>query len=212
MHTTKYDKAVLTYSGQPCCYLNILCHPLRAKKDCAGLAPAGIKESCGLSIIASPRWGGEENGKKKAKLMGRDKDSLTEQQRKWTVTTIILIRRIYNFSHHPMPRALMSSDSLPPGQLPHSKPSMMWQGIKYMFIWPVWVSHLRYVPSLLLVKINPIPAKPMTKGVEYVAVCQLSWQTTSIQTSEKQKKKSMFLLILNTNNANTKIRKAHNQD
>jgi len=43
----------------------------------------------------SPHWGGEENGKKKAKLVGWVKDSLTEQQRKKTVTTAILIRRIY---------------------------------------------------------------------------------------------------------------------
>jgi len=31
---------------------------------------------------ASPCWGGEENQNKKAKLMGGDKISLTEQQRK----------------------------------------------------------------------------------------------------------------------------------
>jgi len=30
----------------------------------------------------SPHWDGEENGKKKVKLMGRDKDSLTQQQSK----------------------------------------------------------------------------------------------------------------------------------
>jgi len=44
----------------------------------------------------SPHWGGEENGKKKEKkLVGWDKGSLTEQQMKATVTTIILIRRIH---------------------------------------------------------------------------------------------------------------------
>jgi len=42
----------------------------------------------------SPGWGGEENWKKKAKFMGWDKGSLTEQQRKQTVTTIILARRL----------------------------------------------------------------------------------------------------------------------
>jgi len=36
----------------------------------------------------SLRWGGEENGKKKAKLVGQDKGSLTGQQRKLTLTTI----------------------------------------------------------------------------------------------------------------------------
>jgi len=57
-----------------------------------------------------PLWGGEENWEKKAKLMGRDKDSLTEN-RKRTVTTMILLRRIYKnkgihraaLSHLPMP-------------------------------------------------------------------------------------------------------------
>jgi len=66
------------------------------------------------------------------KLMGCNEDSSTEQQRKQTVTTIILIRRIYkikgthraNLCHHPMPSALPSNNELPSGQLPHSKPSM----------------------------------------------------------------------------------------
>jgi len=40
----------------------------------------------------SPQWGEEENGKKKAKLLDQDKDSLTEWQRKKTVTTIIPIK------------------------------------------------------------------------------------------------------------------------
>jgi len=37
----------------------------------------------------------EDNWKKKAKLLGWDEDSLTEQQRKRKITTIILIKRIY---------------------------------------------------------------------------------------------------------------------
>ena len=41
-----------------------------------------------------PRWGAEENGKKKAKT-GGDMGSLTEQQTRGTVTTMILIRRIH---------------------------------------------------------------------------------------------------------------------
>jgi len=36
-----------------------------------------------------------ENGKKKAKLLGWDKDSLTELQKRQAVTTIILIRRVF---------------------------------------------------------------------------------------------------------------------
>jgi len=34
----------------------------------------------------SPHWGGEENGKKKTKFVVWDKDSLTEQQMKQTIT------------------------------------------------------------------------------------------------------------------------------
>jgi len=71
----------------------------------------------------SPRWGGEENEKKKAKLMGQEKGSLTEQQRKRTVTTIILIKRIYKtrehteqLSHCPMPSAVPISDPPLPRQ------------------------------------------------------------------------------------------------
>jgi len=63
----------------------------------------------------------EENGKKKTKPLGQDKDSLTEWQRKQTVTKIILIRRISKtkgihratLSHRLMPGALRSPDSPP---------------------------------------------------------------------------------------------------
>jgi len=41
-----------------------------------------------------PWWGGEENGRKIVKLMGQSKGSLMEQQRKQTIRTITLIRRI----------------------------------------------------------------------------------------------------------------------
>jgi len=64
----------------------------------------------------SLRWGGDENGKNKAKLVGQGKGSLTEQQMKRTVTTIILLRRIdkansrnaWSNSHCPMPHTLLS--------------------------------------------------------------------------------------------------------
>jgi len=42
--------------------------------------------------LLARRWGGEENWKKAAKLMGWDKDSLTEQQMKRKITTIILVK------------------------------------------------------------------------------------------------------------------------
>jgi len=57
---------------------------------------AGNKRATGSLYYPSPHWAEkEENGKKKVKLVNRDKSSLTEQQTKRTVTTIILIRRTY---------------------------------------------------------------------------------------------------------------------
>jgi len=41
-----------------------------------------------------PQWDGEENQKEKAKLVGWDKNSLTEQQREQRTTTRALIKRI----------------------------------------------------------------------------------------------------------------------
>jgi len=51
-----------------------------------------------LSLPPSPaQCDGEENQKEKAKLMGCDRNSLTEQQRKKKITTIILIKN--NIQH-----------------------------------------------------------------------------------------------------------------
>jgi len=47
-----------------------------------------------VSLSLFPLWDGKENWKKKAKLVGWDKDSLTEHQRKRTITTIILTKGI----------------------------------------------------------------------------------------------------------------------
>jgi len=52
------------------------------KSACLGLAVAGNKRATRSLCRPSPRWVGEENGKKKAKLMGRDKGSLTETANK----------------------------------------------------------------------------------------------------------------------------------
>jgi len=86
---------------------------------------SAISRSHGLDLASNKEqwltylpnwWGGGENQKKKAKLVCLDKDSLTEQQRKSTVTTT-LIRRIYktreypgHFSHHSMPSVLPSNN------------------------------------------------------------------------------------------------------
>jgi len=74
---------------------------------------------------------GRRMERKRQKLVGRDKGSLTEQQTKQTVTTIILIRRKYktkqqnaqSSSHHPMLRALPSRDYLSPSKIPHRNPA-----------------------------------------------------------------------------------------
>jgi len=77
-----------------------------------------------------PCWGGEENGKKKRQnLLGQDKGSLTEQQTKQTVTTTILIRRMYKTklqnaqsnSHRLTPSVLLCHDSLPPHPAPPTR-------------------------------------------------------------------------------------------
>jgi len=47
-----------------------------------------------VAQLPLPLMGGEENGKKKAKLVVWDKGSLTAWRRKQTVITITLIRRI----------------------------------------------------------------------------------------------------------------------
>jgi len=71
----------------------------------------------------SPQWGGEENGKKKAKLLDQDKYSLTEWQRKKTVMTIIPLRRISKTREYTgqLSRLMLSvllSNGYPPGPWP----------------------------------------------------------------------------------------------
>jgi len=83
------------------------------------------------------QWDGEENQKKNMKLVGWDEDSLTEQQRKRKITTI-LIKRIYkaldtqcNFSNSQMPSPLSSSDPPFPASSPSYILSMMSYGMEY---------------------------------------------------------------------------------
>jgi len=119
----------------------------------------------------SPRWGGEENGKKKAKLPGRDKGSLTEQRRKGTATiATILIRRIYKTSREMHRTALTSwcpacspaTIPFPHSQLPCSEPRMTAHGIQYSVFLTSLGQPPHCVPSWLLVKINPILTEPRT--------------------------------------------------
>jgi len=71
-------------------------------------------------LLLPPQWDGEENWKKKPKLLGWDEDSLTEQQREKKIT-IILIKRIYRakFSLHLKVSFVPSGKLSSPGQLPH---------------------------------------------------------------------------------------------
>jgi len=103
--------------------------------------------------------------------VGWDKGSLTEQQTKRTVTTTILIRRIYktnreneqSYSHRQMPSAVLRQDCLPTAHLPPTR--TQYDDTCYRiscFVWPFWVSLPGCVPSWLLVKINPVLAEPRT--------------------------------------------------
>jgi len=58
---------------------------------------------------------------KRQKVVGWDKDSLTEQQRDKKITAIILIKRIHRvqFSHRLMPSLLPSRKLALRGQLPY---------------------------------------------------------------------------------------------
>jgi len=86
--------------------------------------------------LLPPEWAGESEGKKKHKLVSQDKGSLTEQQRKRIVTTIMLIRT----GEYP-------EQLSPPGQLSPSVPSMTAHGIRYPIFWaslgqPTWLCPL----------------------------------------------------------------------
>jgi len=119
-------------------------------------------------IHSSPQWHDVKNQKKKAELVGWDKDGLTEQQRKRKITTIILIKTIYkerdtqcNFSHCPMPSPLLSSDSPPPASSSTYIPSMTSYGIIYT-VWLAGLSLPSCVPSPFPMKINSILDKTRT--------------------------------------------------
>jgi len=79
---------------------------------------AGNKGPCSRSVVPPPAGVGRRMERKRQKLVGQDKGSLTEWQMKETVTTTILIRRIYktkqqnaqNNSHRPMTRMLPNCD------------------------------------------------------------------------------------------------------
>ena len=100
-------------------------HQLSCLYSCCSLAPA--------------RWDGEENQKKKVKLVGWDKDSLLGQQRKRKITTRILTKE---YTKRVTRNAICSPDDRTPSPSPSrcSSPdsplyllSMMSYGMEYSF-------------------------------------------------------------------------------
>ena len=89
-----------------CCGFNTLWSALTlsqphagCQKYCHGLSMAGNRRPLSCFITPPPTGVGEKWKEKDEKFIGRDKDSLTEQHTKWTVATIILIRRIYKINY-----------------------------------------------------------------------------------------------------------------
>ena len=135
-----------------------------------------------------PQWGREENRTKKAKLVGRDKGSLTEQQSKRTVAATVLIKRIYktreytgHLSHRPTPSALPRAIHLPPASFPHSAPSMVARGIEY----PVGLASLRQLAQLC-----PLPA---CENQHYSTQFSKEQTLQKITTTYKRKSRSVRL-------------------
>jgi len=114
--------------------------------------------------------------RKRQKLVGRDKGSLTEQQTEGTATTTIQKRGTHRTNRTTPQRRSPTQDRLrtlpscewvpttlplPPTGTQHDG---TWYGIPGS-VWPGWgwVSPLSCVPSWILVKINPVLAKPRTE-------------------------------------------------
>ena len=103
------------------------------------LAAAGNK-SATRPPLPPPGCGGEwkETGRK---LVGRDKGSLTEQQTKGTVTTMIQIRGIHRRNRTTQRAALpdrtaaepsRAASEFPPSRTPPPEPSMMAHDMEYL--------------------------------------------------------------------------------
>jgi len=111
-----------------------------------------------LSLLSPLQWDGEENQKEKAKLVGWDKNSLTEQQRE---KKIIPVKRIYSLQcfHCPM-LSLFPSSKIPflqPAPCLNTAHDIAWSRISHL------ISCLGQ-PKQLVVKMNPIPAAPRTSS------------------------------------------------
>jgi len=134
--------------------------PREVVDACYSFGPWSATKGHAVALLPLAPLGreGEWKGKGK-KPVGQDKDSLTEQQAKLTVTTTILIRRIYK-TNSEMHRATLTA------WCPATQHDSTWYQIP-CFVWPVWVTQPGCVPSQLLVKINPVVAEPRTLSTPY---------------------------------------------
>jgi len=139
------------------------------------------KGSRGCSTAPPPTVLGKRMKRNRQKLVGQDRGSLTEQQTKGTVTTMIQIRRIHNtnsrtyrdtLTARPLPRACSRALTafLPPRSPPaRTQHGGTWYGIPCS-VWPGWVSPPGCVPSWLLLKINPVLAEPWTANFRVIEI------------------------------------------
>jgi len=136
---------------------------------------AGTKGPCGPSATPPPAGVGRRMERKRQKLVGQDKGSLTEQQTKPKVTTTIQRRRTYK-TNSEMQRATLTArcparsctaTAFPPASsLTRAQHDGTGYGIPCS-VWPGWVSPPGCVPSWLLVKINPVLAEPRILSTPY---------------------------------------------
>jgi len=87
---------------------------LGVKRNLSWFSLSQQQKTSSHSLTRHPSCDGKENQNKKAKFMGWNKDSLTEQQRQKIITIIILIKRTYrvHFSHR-LTLSLLQSRKLP---------------------------------------------------------------------------------------------------
>jgi len=131
---------------------------------------ASTKGPRGPSVAPLPAGVGRRMERKRQKLVGQDKGSLTEQQTKPKVTTTLQRRRTYKTDREThgatltarCPVRSRAATAFPLASSPTgAQRGGTWYGIPCS-VWPGWVSPPGCVLSWLLVKVNPVLAKPRT--------------------------------------------------
>jgi len=125
----------------------------------------------------SPAGVGTRMERRRQKLVGQDKGSLTETANKANSKKNSTDkeniqnkqRNAQSNSHGLMPCALLSSDSLSPQPAPQPEASMAAHGIKYPVCLASWFSEPGCVTSWLLLKINLVLAEPRT--INHLKMC-----------------------------------------